>query len=527
MSSDLDETDTFHKQRDQILFDEAGEYAPGSDESEESDQEQEVMGLQDGSSEEDDDDEEEEVPEDDEDDESDEEHEGAGAWGDAYGGDSDDGAEEALKMQKRHLQELAMDDYVDEEVEEGWQKAKEEVAKAETVFSITEAREVDDAERSRLLKQMFPEFVPLVKEMAQLEPQLAELESAPSHELVDLKVAALRGYLGAVSSYFALFVDNLQKGDQFTTMKDSPVMEAILQAREVWRQASELPNDAEEMDVDEESHEVDGHDVDEEIDVEEDMVSDADSEEEVSASEAGSEPEDDDSDAESAASEPEFTIDTTKKRSVAAVPKAGSTTVDEEDKSRRKKSLRFYTAKIDKAQRKKNQLGEFTGDADVPYKEREYERRQRLLEEAGKRGQGGGDLGGDSGDEGADEPRDNGDDYYNEILSAKKGKKAARKQAHVAAKKAAREGKLAEVEDAMGADGKRAINYQILKNKGLTANRKKEFRNARLKKRKQYETAKKKLKSTRAVYDESGHRGAYEGEKTGIKKNLSRSVKLV
>ena len=37
---------------------------------------------------------------------------------------------------------------------------------------------------------------------------------------------------------------------------------------------------------------------------------------------------------------------------------------------------------------------------------------------------------------------------------------------------------------------------------------------------------KKKLKSVRQVYD-ANNRGPYEGEKTGIKKGLSRSVKLV
>ena len=45
-------------------------------------------------------------------------------------------------------------------------------------------------------------------------------------------------------------------------------------------------------------------------------------------------------------------------------------------------------------------------------------------------------------------------------------------------------------------------------------------------KRKQYEKAQKKLKSVRQVYD-ANNRGPYEGEKTGIKKGLSRSVKLV
>ncbi|GMM29008.1 hypothetical protein DAMA08_017240 [Martiniozyma asiatica (nom. inval.)] len=73
-------------------------------------------------------------------------------------------------------------------------------------------------------------------------------------------------------------------------------------------------------------------------------------------------------------------------------------------------------------------------------------------------------------------------------------------------------------------DGKRAIGYEIMKNKGLTAHRKKENRNARVKKRNKYDKAKKKLKSQRAVYE--GQKGKYIGEESGIRRNLSRSVKL-
>lgn len=118
-------------------------------------------------------------------------------------------------------------------------------------------------------------------------------------------------------------------------------------------------------------------------------------------------------------------------------------------------------------------------------------------------------------------------EYYDSLKQNKELKSANRKLAHAAAVKAAKEGKLTELQEEIGQDGKRAINYQILKNKGLTPHRKKEYRNSRVKKRKQYEVAKKKLKSVRQVYDSETTRGPYEGEKTGIKKGLSRSVKLV
>ena len=66
----------------------------------------------------------------------------------------------------------------------------------------------------------------------------------------------------------------------------------------------------------------------------------------------------------------------------------------------------------------------------------------------------------------------------------------------------------------------------IEKNKGLTPKRKKEVRNPRLKKRLKYEDKKKKLRSVRAVYKGGEGKGGYQGELTGIKGGLIRSVKL-
>ncbi|CAG8462885.1 8584_t:CDS:2 [Scutellospora calospora] len=80
-------------------------------------------------------------------------------------------------------------------------------------------------------------------------------------------------------------------------------------------------------------------------------------------------------------------------------------------------------------------------------------------------------------------------------------------------------------EDSIITEGaKRQINYQILKNKGLTPYRKKEQRNPRVKHRNRYEKAKKKIKSIKRVF--SQQEGSYGGEKTGIKTGLSRSIKL-
>jgi U3 small nucleolar RNA-associated protein 3 len=427
-----------------------------------------------------------------------------------------------------------MDDYIDEEMQQGWQAAEDRTKEEETksLFVISKENNVealDDNERLALLNQLFPEFVPMLKELTSLKQRLVTFSVSPSNELVELKKTALSSYLGALSSYFALFVDNLKSNNSFTTMKDNEVMETILSCREVWRQADELPDEPTQINIQTEelSQSEEHSEVSEDEEVSEDME-----EEFVDASET---PAVDDED--------EFNIDTKAARKIKKVSKkeindftetVGPEDVDMEDKQRRKKTLRFYTSKIDQAATKNRD--KLTGDADLPYRERLFERQQRLIEEARKRGLGqdsmnlGADL--DDNDVGSDDERlageinENDIEYYESLKQSKAQEKELRRENHEKAVKAAKEGKLAELQEELGADGKRAINYQILKNKGLTPHRKKEYRNSRVKKRKQYEKAQKKLKSVRQVYN-GENRGPYEGEKTGIKKNLSRSVKLV
>ncbi|EMG45876.1 SAS10 Something about silencing protein 10 [Candida maltosa Xu316] len=526
--SDLDEVDAFNANREKILLDQAGQYGRERD-YEDEDSEEEVMRV-----EEDSDEEEEEEGEEGEEEEEEEEDEEKG-WGgrkNYYGGDdvSDDEdakqmTEEALRQQKKHLQELAMDDYMDEEMMEDWQKKADsydnkEAKPSQLVIETNSSIEnLDDSEQLKLLKQSFPEFIPLLQELNTLKGKLESLKALDKNECIDIKIVALSAYLGAISSYFAIFVDNLNNEESFVSMKENPIMETILSSREIWRQANELPDEA----VLERHTEVVSSDIDEDAFV--------DAREELSDEEIEDEEEEEDEDEELDEEEEEFEIDANKDRLSKHITnkkgddftEADIEDIDMEDKKRRKKTLRFYTSKIDKSAAKKTQT--FSGDMDVPYKERLFERQQRLIEEARKRGLEKGDI-----PEGDDDDNfnhnDEGDDYYESIKQSKINKKESRKSAHEAAVKAAKEGKLAELQESVGENGKRAINYQILKNKGLTPHRKKENRNSRVKKRKQYEKAQKKLKSVRQVYDAS-KTGPYEGEKTGIKKGLSRSVKLV
>lgn len=514
--SDLDEVDAFDANREKVLLEQAGDYLKERDDAYLSDEE--VMGLPEAPSES----EGEDAFEDGDEDED--EDEGWGSKGNYYGGDdasdteqSKQMAEEAAKQQRKHMEELAMDDFMDEDMMEDWQKAAEthDAADKPVVELAKSLKHLSKDDKLEVLTTSFPEFIPLVKEFTSLSVQLGEL-GRKNDQVSAIKHVALSTYLGAIASYFALFSDNLQE-ESFLSMKDSPVMETILSSREVWRQASQLA-DIKEVAVSE--GEVSG------------------SEAEVSVS-SESESEDDFVDATQNLDSDNEIIDISKKRVIKKVAdrKAGDFAetalddVDREEKQRRKKTLRFYTSKIDQASQKNPD--KYGGDADLPYRERLFERQQRLVEEARKRGLGQGPKLGDDldGEEMASEDErvahevNDDDDYYDQVKLEKQHKKHARKQAHEIAVKAAKEGQLAAAQEELGDDGKRALNFQILKNKGLTKHRKNIDRNARVKKRKKFEKAQKKLKSVRQVHQANS--GPYEGEKTGIKKGLSRSVKFM
>lgn len=515
---DLDEVDTFSANQEKILLDSAGKYGQAREYDDVSDEE--VLALDEGNDLDVEDDQEEE-------DESAEEDEGASGWGgrkNYYGGDeaSDDESSkqlsaEALKQQKKHLADLAIEDYIDED----WKKvAVTEVIPLDTV-QVTKLENLNDQDRLDLLSK-FPEFVPLLKEITSLQPKL---ETFQEGRVDETKKVALSAYLASIASYFAIFTDYLRQGETFS-MKENPVMESILMSREVWRQVSQLGGKVQDVEVNELEVDQSGSEL------EVDEVDSENSDIEV----------DDNSDIEEDAEDSELDIDITKSRKIKSATKSSYNDytesslpddIDLEEKQRRKKTLRFYTSKIDKASKRNGVASsQFSGDLDLPYQERLFERQQRLIEEARKRGvsKDGADLGGDDDDEFAEEAGENDipeheNTEYDDLKSAKEAKKAARTEAHTLAVTAAKEGKLAELQESIGEDGKRAVSYQILKNKGLTPHRKKEHRNSRVKKRMQYDKAQKKLKSVRQVY--VGDTGAYEGEKTGIKKGLSRSVKLV
>ncbi|KUI63154.1 Something about silencing protein 10 [Cytospora mali] len=468
---------------------------------------------------------------------------------------------EAKRLQKKKLADMAEADFIfdenewaapEEETEEGAQVVTEELKDIE----VTD--DMDALERYRLLQARYPEFVPLVEEFEKLQPQLAQLqkeaENKPAKSLEAVKHWILGCYVAALASYFAILTSPARNADgprislSPTELRDHEVMETLVSCREAWQKVRDLQpprTTSEAVDIDSAEEDISmGEEAEapvkkakKKLDVNGESKKKKKAEKERLAKAKAVE--------ESLA---DLSMLLTKPKKVKKVKTVAPTQDDNHsdfgeedtldartaaDKAAKKKSLRFYTSQIvQKASRRADAGRDAGGDADIPYRERLKDRTARLNAEAERRGKKdskhGTELGGDesSADEAvAKQVRDEEDGYYDMIAhrtKAKKDDKNARKEALAAASKTDR---VVEVET-VGEDGKRKINYQIEKNKGLAPKRKKEVRNSRVKKRKKYEERQKKLKSMKATYSGGEARGGYQGETTGIKTGLIKSVKL-
>lgn len=505
------------------------------------------------------------------DDEDDEEQAGdeegdEGWWGDSkkeyYNADTIETEADALaeeaeakRLQKKKLADMDEADFIFDEDE--WAAPAGEADEGaqvvtEALKDIEVTDDMDSAERLRLLQARYPEFVPLVEEFEKLQPQLAQLQreadGRPAKSLEVVRHWILGCYVAAIASYFAVLTSPSRDSNKAevslspTELRDHEVMETLVSCREAWQQVRDLKSamSAEDMEVDlaeaiseaEEIKPVKKSKKKTEADskkkrkAEKERLAKAKAVEESLA------------DLDSLLTKPKKTK---KVKTVTPTQEDNHSDFGEEetldartaaDKAAKKKSLRFYTSQIvQKASRRADAGRDAGGDADIPYRERLKDRTARLNAEAERRGKKdskkGTELGGDdSGDEEvAKQVRDEEDDYYDMIAhrtKAKKDDKTARKEALAAASIADR---VVEVET-VGEDGKRKINYQIEKNKGLAPRRKKDVRNPRVKKRKKYEEKQKKLKSMKAVYKGGEGLGGYQGETTGIKTGLVKSVKL-
>lgn len=470
--------------------------------------------------------------------------------------------QEAKRLQKKKLAEMDEADFIFDEDE--WAAPAEETEEGAEVVTeelkdIEVTDDMDTNERYRILQARYPEFVPLVEEFERLQPQLVQLqqeaEGKPAQSLEVVKHWILGCYVASLASYFAILTSPARDSGAPTVslspaeLRDHEVMETLVSCREAWQKVRDLKADRAtseepELDLSEEDISM-GEEVIKPVKKSK-LAAKADAERQKKKKKAekerlakAKEVEESLADLSTLLTKPKKTK---KVKAVTQTQEDDHSDFGEEealdartaaDKAAKKKSLRFYTSQIvQKASRRADAGRDAGGDLDIPYRERLRDRQIRLNAEAEKRGKKdskhGAELGGDdsSGDEAvAKEVRGDEDDYYDMIAhrtKSKKDDKAARKEALAAASVRDR---VVEVET-VGPDGKRKINYQIEKNKGLAPKRKKEVRNSRVKKRKKYEDKQKKLKSMKATYQGGEGKGGYQGETTGIKTGLIKSVKL-
>lgn len=447
--------------------------------------------------------------------------------------------------------------------------------------------DMSSEEKLKILKSRYPEFEPLAKDFADLQKINEELQKEASNAqttrtadgeepqpapVAVIKARALSAYLGTINLYFMLLASSSDGSSDSASMspaelRQHPVMGSLVKFRKLWEKVKNLEA-PEIVRMSEEPEEVATLATETEpTKSEKQATKTKESAKSKKLSKAQRAAQEAQAEAEARRAErlrateagladlDDLITDPSQKRKTKKTKKTskqddddsdfgdeGALTAREaEEKAKQKRSLRFYTSQLAQKANKRNIAGrDAGGDADIPHRERLRDRQARLNAEAEKRGRQqadiGEELGGDSDEEdrrvrkelrgGDDQSGTDEDEYYDMVAARAKSRKDDKQARSEAYATAAREGGEVYAQEEVGPDGKRAITYQIEKNKGLTPKRSKDSRNPRVKKRKKFEEKKKKLGSIRQIYKGGESRGGYGGELTGIKKNLVKSVKL-
>lgn len=477
---------------------------------------------------------------------------------------------EARRLQKKKLAKMSEADFMFDENEwlapaeaEGAEDA-EVVTEVLKDVPVTEDMTADD--RYKLLQARYPEFDYLVDEFQTLQPRLGECqkeaEGKSSKSVEMIKYWALGAYVASLASYFAILTspsrdgNGTQKTLDPAELREHDIMETLMTCRDMWRKVEKLkaPKSAPVRNgmLSPPEDEVDM--------LEATGPKKKTAEEKQAAKDAKAKKKRAAEKAKKAAAVEESLADlddllkkpATAKRTQTSDSAAAKYADDDRrdvfsdfgeeealdartaaDKEKRKKSLKFYTSQIvQKASKRANAGADAGGDADIPYRERLRDRQARLNAEAERRGKKDGNKGtelgsGDSDDEGevAAKLRDDADEYY-DLVAQKSKQRREEKMSRFEAIAAAKRGERIIEQETVGEDGKRKITYAIDKNKGLAPRRKKEVRNPRVKKRMQYADKQKKLKSMKPVFKGGEGKGGYQGELSGIKTGLIKSVRL-
>ncbi|EPS36261.1 hypothetical protein H072_10240 [Dactylellina haptotyla CBS 200.50] len=499
--------------------------------------------------------------------------------------------EEARRIQKRQLQSMSAQDFgVDES---DWKQPGDKDANGvkssapdfeDMDLEVTVTRKIEipksDKDRMELMQLLHPEFGPLKSDYMRLAPLYDSITAKAESRTNPASIARKRwiilsAYLATLSMYFAFLTKPRPEGE-VVDLRDHDIMDALLKWRLQWLEVEKMEDEA-TPEPETAPLQLDKDMGDMSLDDKEDAeISDSEADEIIvqpfvnsikakkeangikekakkSKSETGTK------EAKRLAKSdarlkdldgllPSSTARQKHIKSKALVQFKDDDFGDEdfiyesdaEEKAKRKKSLKFYTAQIHQKSSKRDRAGrDAGGDLDLPRKERNKERMEKLNAEAQKRGTKdglGSDLGGDSDYddndltngmslkeqiEGDDAVENDALEFYNNVASKTALEKLKKKLEREAAEVRER---VVETETIDPVTGKRAIGYTIEKNKGLTPYRKKDVRNPRVKKRKKFEAAKKKLGSKKAIYKPPT--GAYSGEATGIRTKVIKSVKF-
>ncbi|BCR86227.1 uncharacterized protein ACHE_30214S [Aspergillus chevalieri] len=495
--------------------------------------------------------------------------------------------QEAKRLQQKHLRAMNEADFGFDETE--WVDAgKEEKDAKKDTTEVTEvlpqvevSEDMSAEEKLKILNSRYPEFEPLAKDFADLQHTHRDLaqdakaaEKSKEADDVDdedaapvavVKFRALSAYLGTISMYFMLLTSSQDGSGNPSPMppaqlRGHPVMGSLVKFRKLWESVKDLQapevleSENEEMEESEIIAKPEPPKTEKKKQTKQQRQPNKLSKAERAAQAAQAEAEARRAERlrETEANLADLsTLATDAKKRKTQKTKASAKNADDsdfgdedaltakeaEEKAKQKRSLRFYTSQLAQKANKRSAAGrDAGGDEDLPYRERLKDRTARLNAEAEKRGKQQiskeEQLGDDSDEEDyrmAEQIRgdqSDSDDYYDMVAARSKQRKDDKKARADAHAEAARQGGQVAIQEEVGPDGKRAITYQIEKNKGLAPKRDKDARNPRVKKRKKFEDKKKKLGSIRQQYKGGEGRGGYSGELTGIKKNLVKSVKL-
>ena len=363
--------------------------------------------------------------------------------------------EEARRIQQKNLKALRAADFGFDENEwagAGEQDVEQDMDEDKTVMEVLPQVKITEdmgpAERLKLLKQQYPLFEPLSKELLNLQDRhdelataAAEAQKAAGSDLTPIAVIqyrALSGYLGALAMYFALLTSTATNGNAGTLplspqeLQNHPIFTSIEDCQRTWQQVKDLEEDdfvESESDQAEELMSIPS------IEVAKPTKS---KKSKKSASTTTATPTDPAAaaslarraarlartEASLAALSTSLATKPTKKSkptttttSTALIPATTSrsddsasdlgdevplSALDAAEKARRKKSLRFYTSQIAQKAAKRAAAGRVAGgDEDVPYRERFRDRQERLTREAEAKGRKGRLAGGPGAELGA------------------------------------------------------------------------------------------------------------------------------